>query len=525
MLATPKINPFEFALSVAKGIQPKPTTQQPMMSYANQNIQQPQAIFKSPVMVWWISSPFWAPNINSNPIIWWAVAKKLIPNPVKVTPPSIIPQTGAPKTITRDKLKEFLSTLPDDNARIEAMQKLKDKWYTVEWNNQQSEWVQNNSVSDALGKAWLWVAGTIAWLWWLKVWWELLQWVGKAVYKTTMPPTADEARAIQSYEAGVSKVKPVTSVDTALESSLLRKWNPLKNPQINLWMFWTKSWIGVQAKSEANNLFTENIAPIFAKENEKWTTFKYSDLIAKARDNVNKAKNFSIEEKKSIIGHIDEIAKEYKWNTTLENLDLVKRDIANKLPAKYYKWGKMTTTLKDAQWYLADAFRNTVHDYISANYWVNSSKIYKDYANLQGLAKMWQKAMSAWGTEWAWWLIKYIAWEIATPITTTAGKLIYKIWWVAKAIPDSVRKWSIKWLKAIVKKGNIFTALEDWSIIPWSPTNLATQAMQTPKKNLINIKWTNMSVDKSLLKYDKYLKKKVVKTDIWTIDENGDIIN
>lgn len=556
-MATPlqSIDPALLALQTAKKAMPaSPSTQAVAKPSLNVPKQQPQAISTNitpPVVkIGGISSPYGATNINSSPVLWWATPKEIGTRATELQSlPKAIPQTWSqPKTWTDnqkyidlqidikkwmpfEKMKELYSDIPEsaqsdlynDLKKGMPIEKIPELYPELQWWGQGSSWLAK--IWAIAGDVWLWIAWGIWWLAWLYWAWAASQMVGKGIYWLTLPPLTKEAWALQSYEAGLSKVKPRTVIDTAIESPILQKWDPTKNLQVNLWMFWTRSGIGVQAKARGQQLFEKNINPIFKKADEAGVKFNYSDLKQEAIDSVNNAKKYSVEQKRAIIDDIEWIFDNYKWDTTLENLDLNKKDIANKLPQKYYSWAPMTQTVKDAQWTVASVFRNKVHNYINTNYWVNSSKIYKDYANLQDLAKVWQKSMTQAGLKWwAGSFVSTVLEEVATPVTTTAGKLLYKIWWVAKALPETLFKWAKSWLKSIVKWWKLFTILDDWTLIPWSPSNIASKAVNTPKEDRIMIKGTDQRVHKDWLKYNKDLKMKVVDTDLWYIDEKGNII-
>lgn len=548
------VDPTLLALQIAKTATENakkkvlPSLSTPAIAKPSLNVQtqQSQAISTPPTAkVGGISSPFWAPNINSAPILWWATPTEIWTRATELQSlPKAIPQTWSndnqkyidlqidiKKWMPFEKMKELYNDIPEsaqsdlynDLKKGMPIEKIPELYPELQWWGQGSSWLAK--IWAIAGDVWLWIAWGIWWLAWLYWAWAASQMVGKGIYWLTLPPLTKEAWALQSYEAGLSKVKPRTVIDTAIESPILQKWDPTKNLQVNLWMFWTRSGIGVQAKARGQQLFEKNINPIFKKADEAGVKFNYSDLKQEAIDSVNNAKKYSVEQKRAIIDDIEWIFDNYKWDTTLENLDLNKKDIANKLPQKYYSWAPMTQTVKDAQWTVASVFRNKVHNYINTNYWVNSSKIYKDYANLQDLAKVWQKSMTQAGLKWwAGSFVSTVLEEVATPVTTTVGKLLYKIWWIAKALPETLFKWAKSWLKSIVKWWKLFTILDDWTLIPWSPSNIASKAVNTPKEDRIMIKGTDQRVHKDWLKYNKDLKMKVVDTDLWYIDEKGNII-
>lgn len=316
---------------------------------------------------------------------------------------------------------------------------------------------------STLWKIWvgaLWAVGTL--IWW-KVWGEIAKSVGKKIYWLTLPPTAQEAWKIQSYKSGRTNIKPKTTIDTALEQPLFTKWNKrLTSISDKFWLFGTRSQIWVQAEAIANNMFQEKISPIFQQSLDEWLTINYDDLFNQAKESVQNNKKRSVEQKTAILEDITEIQQEYKWTTTLENLDKAKRDIANKLPAKYFKGAPMTNTVKDAQWTISSVFRNTVHDTIKSRYWVDSAKIYAQYADLKLLWAMWQKAMTQAWLQWgAWTFLSTTAQELATPVTTTVWKVTYKIGDLFSKPTDYL----IKKGRELIKSGKVKDVLK---IKPWT---------------------------------------------------------
>ena len=83
-MATPyqSIDPALLALQTAKKAMPaSPSTQQKKKPVLQSNMQQPQAtstnITPPAAKIGGISSPFWAANINSSPILWWATPQEI----------------------------------------------------------------------------------------------------------------------------------------------------------------------------------------------------------------------------------------------------------------------------------------------------------------------------------------------------------------------------------------------------------------------------------------------------------------
>lgn len=317
------------------------------------------------------------------------------------------------------------------------------------------------NMLENIGKVWFWVWAVAWWLWASYVWWWLLKSAGKKIYWLTLPPWQQEAEAIQSYKSWISNVKPKTTVQTAIETPLLQKW--WRTLSSKLWQFGTRGMIGTQAEAKAKSLFTKTINPIMKEADKIWISFNYKDLIEEAKKNIENSNIYSSTQKTQIIEDITEIWKNYEWNTTLQNLDLEKQWLASKIPQKYQTMAKLPNETKVAQKELASVFRNKVHSTIKSIFWVDSAKIYQDYANLKWLSKIWPKALTEAGRKWgAWNLLSWVADELGTPITTTIGKLSYKAWELSQKLPKIMLKllkaspkilskvsWSMAWAEMV----------------------------------------------------------------------------
>lgn len=305
---------------------------------------------------------------------------------------------------------------------------------------------EKSNMLENIGKVWLWVWTVAWWLWASYVWWWLLKSAGKKIYWLTLPPWQQEAEAIQSYKSWISNVKPKTTVQTAIEQPLIQKWG--KTISSKLWQFGTRSMIWTQSEAQANNLFKNKINPLMSEADKIWISFDYKDLIWEAKKNIESSNKYSVTQKQQIISDIEEIWQNYKWKTSLKNLDLEKQWLASKIPQKYQTMAKLPNETKVAQKELASVFRNKVHSTIKSVFWVDSAKIYQDYANLKWLSKIWPKALTEAGRKWwAWNFVSWVADELGTPITTTIGKLSYKAWELSQKLPKTI----VKLLKASPK--------------------------------------------------------------------------
>lgn len=306
------------------------------------------------------------------------------------------------------------------------------------------DWISTiGKIATTAGGIWLWLAG-------LKFWGITLESLWKKIYWLTINPTQQEAEAIQSYKAGTSSFKPKTWVETALEQPILQKW--WRTISSKIWQMWTRAMIWEQAEAAATRKFTDIINPIMNEADNVGISFDYASLFQKAKENIQNSAKYSDTQKKTILENIDELAHWYEWTTTLKNLDLEKQAIAGKIPQKYQTMAKLPNELKAAQKEVASVFRNTVHTTIKESFWVDSAKIYQDYANLKWLSKIWPKALTEAGRKWG--AGSFLSWaseEIATPVTTVVGKLSYKAGKVMEMLPDLAVKW-IKLLPKVLEK-------------------------------------------------------------------------
>lgn len=472
------------------------------------------------------------PSLNLNQ--WWLQAVSTAMNtantinntPKPVIAPEKIPQTGS---------FELWELSPDEVA---FAKKAKQAWYSLEDTKTsiaKRRWVATPTTTqniawwllDTAKKVWWSVLSAVTWLSGIYGAWAAAQYVWKKLYWMTLPPTQKEAEALQSFAAWTSNFKPKTAVETALEAPIL-SWNPLKSK--SYWMLWTRSWIWIQAEAKANDIFKNTIQPILNKAKTSNTVVNvqgaiqelWSDILKLAKGDPDKLAEYT-EAFKQLQSSFK--GNEFK-NMTLDKLQELKSWLQERTPQKYFKGKEITNAYWELRAKLSTKLTWKLHSAIKKDFWTQSAELYKDYANMKGMSEIWPKARTmGWLKWWFWGFWSTLSDTALTPVTTTTGKILYKAWWVAKALPASLLKWVTKWLKSIVKSWSIFTVLSDWTLIPWSPSNLANIAMSTPKEDRITIKWSDMRIHKDQFKYDKNLKMNVAQTDLWLIDENWNIIN
>lgn len=475
------------------------------------------------------------PQLNNTPLqavsTALGTAKTINSTPVTPKMPEKLPETGAKSKIIKDsEMKGILDWLPDNESRKLAIQKLQEKWYTIEWLNQTSSSPIWDNIKSGLKVAWgiLWAIP------WATAVWKIAEKVGKWLYWLTLPPTSKEAEALQSYSAGTSNIKPKTAIDTAIEAPLFQvsknvskevlwEWKIAKQ----FWMFWTKTHIWTQAETKASNIWKESIQPILNKAKNTGTTINVQWVIKELSDDIVNLAKGDPDKLSEYSAAFDELQKSFWWkeftSMTLDKVQTLKSWLQGRTPQKFFKWQEITNAYGELKWILWSKLVWKLHSAIKKDFGVKSADLYRDYANLSNLSEIWTKARTnAWLKWWFGGFVSTTVEWLATPVTTTTWKILYKTW-KALQVPG---KTLLKGVKNVVKWWNLFTALSDWSLIPWSPSNITNKILNTPKSDRIYIKWQkDMWIWKDQLKFNKDLWKKVVSTDLGYIDENGNVLN
>lgn len=381
---------------------------------------------------------------------------------------------------------------------------------------------------DALTTAWVW-AGAVAWLvggW--KIAWDATAKLWKFIYWLTLPPIQADAEALQSYEAWTSNYKPKTAVETALEAPMVQKWG--RTLESKVWMMWTREQIGTQAEARANEIRKDTVQPLLKKSkttiNVQWAIKElWSEIEKIARKDPDK-----LAEYKEAFKQLQESFADKSYGSMkLEDLQTLKSWLQSRTPQKFFKGQEITNAYQELRGLLSGKLVGKLHSALKKDYGVKSSEMYRDYANLMWLSEIWPKARTQAGRKWwSGWLLSWIMEHFLTPITTTTWKAMYKAWkwagvpyWKATDIIKNLWKWVAKWWK-------LFSLIGDWSLIPWTPSNIVSEALNASTKDYVEIKnWPLKwySVKKNKMKYNELLWKKVVDTDIGYIDENGNVIN
>lgn len=351
-------------------------------------------------------------------------------------------------------------------------------WGVYGWVNPILQQGSDASMMD-IGKwaavwATVWAAIPVAWKL-ISKWADLVKKSGKALYKTAIKPSADEARAILKSEALWTKA-PVTRADTALE----------------YWITWTEKSIWVKWIRESDKIFKKTINPALDKSKAQHSI---DDLFAKVEKNIQS--EWSALRKQELMDWLWALKEEF--STTGKNvfstkdLQFEKSSLDKFTPAKIFK-GKDV-----AQWYnqvkntLANVMREQVREDLGKVWIKNAKELYGNYANLIQLEDIWVKWITEGGLKggfWTFWSTVYD--KIATPIKTVWGKYIYKLGnWVEYVWP----KWMDTLGKYLKSKGykvaggniinlskNVRNPLIRGGVLSTSPDSWMDRSIIKPKK-------------------------------------------
>lgn len=352
---------------------------------------------------------------------------------------SIRQQADGQINLSDDELvSQFVGSLPNGEELFMDYVNGKNKNILMDtWLEDPSKFMQ---VWQSIGRAAWRIAGGLAWA---TVLGNVMQWLGKMIYGVNIRPSKREAELVQRSETIATKRGgvieefaewPRTKVQTALEAPANIKIRiPFTRKKVNTGipnpfsLVGTQKAIWDQAKTIANELWQDNIQPIMDNAKE---TFRVDELIERAKEEINK---LPATRRKEILKWLDRVIDDL-WDIgelTLAQMQWEKVSIDNLSPKKVLRGEEIANAYRTAKNFLANVYRETIHNTLRENYGVDSAKIYRDYANLQELSELWIRARTEWGLVFSpWWtktLITQIFDALGTPITSTVGKWTYQL--------------------------------------------------------------------------------------------------
>ena len=274
--------------------------------------------------------------------------------------------------------------------------------------------------------------------------WSAIKKSGEALYKTAIKPTADEARMLIKASARWITA-PTTRADTALKYGIT-------GTEKQLWVEWVRA---------SDKIFKETINPAIEKSK---AIHNIDDIFSKVEKQISS--EWSALRKQELMEWLQALKKDFattgKKQFTTKDLQLEKSSLDEFTPAKIFKWKDV------AQWYnqvkntLANIMREQVREDLWKVWVKNAKELYKDWANLSQLEDVGVKWITEGGLKWWFWTFWSTVYDkIATPIKTTGGKYIYKLWnWVEYVWP--------KWLDTLEK----FLKSKGYKVTDWVITNL-----------------------------------------------------
>lgn len=179
------VDPTLLALNTAKSVLPQTKKQVPASPTTPATSQRPTFPTTTPLQA--PSRTFWGITLPFSPPIWASTPQQIGETQQQINSlPKTIPATGTQtpdKYITKDKMKEILSWLPDQSERSQTLDYLVSKWYTIQGLNEPEktawgkimQWAKDivwATLETATGlprlAGWLigeWVWAVAKWLW------------------------------------------------------------------------------------------------------------------------------------------------------------------------------------------------------------------------------------------------------------------------------------------------------------------------------------------------------------------------
>lgn len=266
-----------------------------------------------------------------------------------------------------------------------------------------------------------------------------LNWGGKqlkgAGVKTTefaLPENVKGAEMAQNYEANLKIAQ--TALDEAKQTgdlgaikkaetalATVEKSKPVTTGQTatQLGISGTEKGIGVKSKVAQHELYTKTIEP--ALKSDK-TVIPKEDFITKLQEKIDtepfKGRRDELQE------GLDALAEEMNPTYTLETANKTKTSLDQFTPIKSFKGKDIANAYNQVKADFANLIRETTYKQLKD---ANIKKSYIDYSNLKELEKLGIKARTGAGFKGGFGGFWSSVWDtLVTPVTTTAGKYLYK---------------------------------------------------------------------------------------------------
>lgn len=237
-----------------------------------------------------------------------------------------------------------------------------------------------------------------------------LKGAGKTLTEKVLPTTTREAEMLQKFEAGVSKDRPRTVGETAVERGISG----------------TQTGIGTKATATKSKIFTEEVNPALEASKEVITK---EELFKPLEEKI--AETLEPGRKAELQSALDAIKEEYadpRFDTlTLKDAQTIKSGLDEFTPQKSFKGQEISNAYNQLRADMANNIRQQTYNKLAD---INIKAKYLDYANLLELEKLGIKARTQKGVAMkpgGFATQVRDLWDMAAiPLGTTAGKWLYK---------------------------------------------------------------------------------------------------
>ena len=352
---------------------------------------------------------------------------------------------------------------------------------------------------------WIWAGvlwGTDVWLYAVNKW---LEKVWEVIYDLPIDSSIQEARAVQKAWAGVKDAEVAVKDAKADLKAAKKAWEWVEEAkealdtakanlkaaennkvvkvadtarEYNIWggitEWWSAESRGIQAKSEANQIFKKTINP--ALENSK-ATVNVQELINSLGDDIGQLAKNDPDKLRAYNEALESLKESYKApefaEYSLKDSQTLKSWLQGRTPQKFWKWKEITNELQELKGRLSTKLTNAVHTNLTKELWEDTAKLYKDWANLTEYADdMAKQTTNAWLKQgfWNFWSSAYH--KLTDGASAKLWLLLNKTGkWVAKAtgvekVADSI--WDA-W-NYLVKNGKKLFKASKWWLKVSDPT-------------------------------------------------------
>lgn len=262
---------------------------------------------------------------------------------------------------------------------------------------------------------------------------KLLKTVGIKTTEFALPENTKMAEMSQNYDASLKIAQTaldeakqtgdlgaIKKADTALKT--VEKSKPITTGQTatELGIAGTEKGIGVKSKVAQHELYTKTIEPALKSDT---TVIPKEDFIAKLQEKINNEPFAG--RRAELQDGLDALSEEMDSTYTLESANKTKTSLDQFTQNKSFRGKEIANAYNQMKADFANLIRKTTYDSLKD---VNIKRSYLDYSNLKELEKLGIKARTGGGFKGGFGGFWHSVWDsLVTPVTTMAGKYIYKV--------------------------------------------------------------------------------------------------